>query len=81
MKIKITNYTNKKIILKENIINEDANITLGKTETYEIDAVHNVHVNAEKLYIKIYYKARYERNEYSYIYIPNDGLIDVTIER
>lgn len=81
MKIKITNNIEKKIILKAAIDNENINIMIEPTDTYEIDGAHNVHISASKDYIKIYYQSRYERTRFSYINIPYDELIDIKIER
>lgn len=81
MKIKITNYTNDKLILKAKEIGEEINIMLELTETYEKDRIHNVHISTGKEHITLYFQERYERISYSYIHIPNDKLIDITIER
>lgn len=81
MKFKITNYTNDKLILKTREKGEEINIMLEKTEIYERDSIHNVHISTGKERITLYFQERYERISYSYIHIPNDKLIDIKIER
>lgn len=81
MKIKITNYTNDKIILKAKEKGEEINRMLELTETYERDGIHNVHISIGKEHDTLYFQERYKRIVYSYIHIPRDKLIDIKIER
>lgn len=81
MKIKIKNYSNKKVILRERKCVEYTIITLGWDETYEKAGVHNVHVSAGSHSLTVNYNSRYERQADSCIYIPYDAYIDITIER
>lgn len=81
MKIKITNYTKKEVILREHTTYEDLNTVLEPNAPYTIFGVHNIHMTAGEQHSRIFYKGRYERIGYTYITIPADPLIDIAIER